>query len=81
MEATTGAGIVFQRSWNYLPLELFPKLTWEVVVLTQAQLNFFAVGQRKTQNGRILEKNEKGQGIAPKNPGKAAQLNARGDDS
>jgi hypothetical protein len=73
MVAMTGAGTVFQRPWNYLPLELFPKFTWHVVVLTQAQLDLLGAGQRKTRNARILEKKEKGQAIARNKTGKAAQ--------
>jgi hypothetical protein len=73
MVAMTGAGTVFQRSWNYLPLELFPKFTWVVVVLTQAQLDPLGAGQCRTRNARNLEKKEKGQPIARRKAGKAAQ--------
>jgi hypothetical protein len=50
---------LFQRSLE-LPPELLPKLTRDVVVLTQAQLDSLVADQHKTQSGGMLEKKEKG---------------------
>jgi hypothetical protein len=74
MVAMTGAGTVFQRSWNYLPLKLFPKFTCDVVVLTQVQLDFLGAGQRKARNGRILENKGKRAGDCSQKDGEGCPV-------